>query len=109
MNLIEKCLDKNRDMNSYFKNNVFSISFGTAVSKLVGFAREAFIAAAFGIGITYDAFNFAYIIPGFFLIIIGGINGAYHNAVVSVLTPLNKKDSGILLTQEGIKLTLILF
>ena len=96
-------------MNSYFKNNVFSISFGTAVSKLVGFAREAFIAAAFGIGITYDAFNFAYIIPGFFLIIIGGINGAYHNAVVSVLTPLNKKDSGVLLTQVGIKLTLILF
>ena len=41
-------------MNSYFKNNVFSISFGTGLSKLIGFTREAFIAAAFGIGITYD-------------------------------------------------------
>ena len=78
-------------MNSFFKNNVFSISFGTALSKLVGFAREACIAAAFGIGITYDAFNYAYIIPGFFLIIIGGINGAFHNAVVAVLTPIDKK------------------
>ena len=60
-------------MNSYFKNNVFSISFGTGLSKLVGFTREALIAAAFGIGITYDAFNYAYIIPGFFLIIIGAL------------------------------------
>jgi len=78
-------------MNSILKNNVFSISFGTSLSKLFGFTREVFIAAVFGIGITYDAFNYAYIIPGFLLIIIGGINGPLHNAVVSVLTPLNKK------------------
>ena len=96
-------------MNSYFKNNIFSISFGTGLSKLVGFTREAFIAAAFGIGITYDAFNYAYIIPGFFLIIIGGINGPLHNAVVAVLTPLNKKNGGIVLTQVGIKLSILLF
>ena len=95
-------------MNSYFRNNVFSISFGTSLSKLIGFTREAFIAAAFGIGITYDAFNYAYIIPGFFLIIIGGINGAFHNSIVAVLTPINRKDSGVVLTQVSIKLTLIL-
>ena len=95
-------------MNSYFKNNVFSISFGTGLSKLIGFTREAFIAAAFGVGITYDAFNYAYIIPGFFLIIIGGINGPFHNAVVAVLTPINNRDSGVVLTQASIKLTLIL-
>ncbi len=95
-------------MNSYFKNNVFSISFGTGLSKLVGFTREAFIAAAFGIGITYDAFNYAYIIPGFFLIIIGGINGSFHNAVVAVLTPIKARDSAVVLTQVSIKLTLIL-
>ena len=95
-------------MNSYFKNNIFSISFGTGLSKLVGFTREAFIAAAFGIGITYDAFNYAYIIPGFFLVIIGGINGSFHNAVVAVLTPINKRDSGVVLTQVSIKVTLIL-
>ena len=95
-------------MNSYFKNNIFSISFGTGLSKLVGFTREAFIAAAFGLGIIYDAFNYAYIIPGFFLIIIGGINGPLHNAVVAVLTPLNKKIGGVVLTKVSIKLTLIL-
>lgn len=94
-------------MNSYFKNNVVSISFATSLSKLAGFIRQIFIAAAFGIGITYDAFNYAYIIPGFLLIIIGGINGPLHNAVVAVITPLNKRDAGIVLTKVSIKLTFL--
>ena len=81
-------------MHSFLKNNVFSISFGTSLSKLAGCIRQIFIAAAFGVGVTYDAFNYAYIIPGFLLIIIGGINGPLHNAVVAVLTPLNKKKWG---------------
>ena len=81
-------------MHSFLKNNVFSISFGTGLSKLAGGIRQIFIAAAFGVGITYVAFNYAYIIPGFLLIIIGCINGPLHNAVVAVLTPLNKKKWG---------------
>ena len=96
-------------MHSFLKNNVFSISFGTSLSKLAGCLRQVFIAAAFGVGITYDAFNYAYIIPGFLLIIIGGINGPLHNAVVAVLTPLNKKHGGIVLTKVSIKLCVLLF
>ncbi len=96
-------------MHSIFKNNLVSISFATSLSKVAGFVRQIFIAAAFGIGITYDAFNYAYIIPGFLLIIIGGINGPLHNAVVAVITPLNKRDSGIVLTKVSIKLTLLFF
>ena len=96
-------------MHSFLKNNVFSISFGTSLSKLAGCIRQIFIAAAFGVGTTYDAFNYAYIIPGFLLIIIGGINGPLHNAVVAVLTPLNKKNGGIVLTQVSIKLSILLF
>ncbi len=95
-------------MHSFLKNNVFSISFGTSLSKLAGCLRQIFIAAAFGIGVTYDAFNYAYIIPGFVLIIIGGINGPLHNAVVAVLTPLNKKNGGIVLTQVSIKISILL-
>ena len=95
-------------MHSFFKNNVFSISFGTSLSKLAGCFRQIFIAAAFGVGTTYDAFNYAYIIPGFLLIIIGGINGPLHTAVVAVLTPLNRKQGGIVLTQVSVKLSLIL-
>ena len=96
-------------MHSYFKNNVVSITFATSLSKVAGFLRQIFIAAAFGVGVTYDAFNYSYIIPGFLLIIIGGINGPLHNAVVAVITPLDKKDGGIVLTQVSIKLTLLLF
>ena len=96
-------------MNSYFKNNVVSISFATSLSKFAGFIRQLCIAAAFGIGMTYDAFNYAYIIPGFLIIIIGGINGPLHNAVVAVISPLNSKDGGLVLTQVSIKLTLLFF
>ena len=96
-------------MHSFLRNNVFSISFGTSLSKLAGCIRQIFIAAAFGVGITYDAFNYAYIIPGFLLIIIGGINGPLHNAIVAVLTPLDKKKGGIVLTQVSIKLSILLF
>ncbi len=95
-------------MHSFLKNNVLSISFGTSISKLAGCTRQIFIASAFGVGVTYDAFNYAYIIPGFLLIIIGGINGPLHNAVVAVLTPLNKKTGGIILTQVSIKLSILL-
>jgi len=95
-------------MHSFLKNNVFSISFGTSLSKLAGCIRQIFIAAAFGVGVTYDAFNYAYIIPGFLLIIIGGINGPLHNAVVAVLTPLSKKNGGFVLTQVSIKLSILL-
>ncbi len=95
-------------MHSFLRNNVFSISLGTSLSKLAGCIRQILIASAFGVGITYDAFNYAYIIPGFLLIIVGGINGPLHNAVVAVLTPLNKKNGGIVLTQVSLKLSIIL-
>ena len=42
------------------------------------------------------------------LIIVGGINGPLHNAVVAVLTPLNKKNGGLVFTQVSIKLSIIL-
>ena len=95
-------------MHSFLKNNVFSISFGTSLSKLAGCLRQILVATAFGVGITYDAFEYAYMIPGFFLIIIGGINGPLHNAIVAVITPLNKKEGGLVLTQVIIKLSLLL-
>ncbi len=96
-------------MNSYFKNNVVSISFATSLSKVAGFIRQIFIAAAFGIGITYDSYNYAYIIPGFLIIIIGGINGPLHNAVVAVITPLKRREGALVLTKVSIKLTLLFF
>ena len=94
-------------MYSFFKNNIFSISLGTLLSKFAGFLRIAFIAPLFGVGLTYDAYNFAYIIPGFLIIIIGGINGPLHNAMVTVLSPLKESKAGQIL--QNISLKVILF
>ena len=96
-------------MKSFLKNNIVSISFGTLLSKLAGFTRQICIAAAFGIGTAYDAYNYAYIIPGFLIIIIGGINGPLHNAIVTVLTPLNSEEASSVLNKVSIKITFLLF
>ena len=95
-------------MKSFFKNNIIPIFFGTFLSKFIGFIRQLFIAGAYGVGIAYDAFNYAYIIPGFLIIIIGGINGPLHNALVAVLTPLRSKEAAIILNQVSLKITAIL-
>jgi len=61
------------------------VAVATALSKLAGLVRQQVIAAAFGVGIAYDAYNYAYVLPGFLLILLGGINGPFHSAMVSVL------------------------
>ncbi len=94
-------------MNSFFSNSVFYISLGTFLSKSFGFFRQVIIAAAFGVGVVYDAFNYAYIIPGFLIIILGGINGPLHNAIVTILTPIRQKKAGLILTRVSIKLTIL--
>ena len=95
-------------MNSIFKNSVTHISLGTLLSKLFGFFRQIIIAAAFGVGVIYDAFNYAYIIPGFLIIIIGGINGPLHNSIVAVLTPINHKKASKILQNITIKIIIFL-
>ena len=95
-------------MYSFLKNNIFSISLGTTFSKFAGFLRQIFIAALFGVGVAYDAFNYAYIIPGFLIIIIGGINGPLHNAVVAVLTPLEENRASQVLQNISLRIILLL-
>ncbi|MCT0208413.1 murein biosynthesis integral membrane protein MurJ [Synechococcus sp. CS-1332] len=61
------------------------VGAATALSKVAGLVRQQVIAAAFGVGAAYDAYNYAYVLPGFLLILLGGINGPFHSAMVSVL------------------------
>ena len=61
------------------------VAVATALSKVAGLVRQTVIAAAFGVGIVYDAYNYAYVLPGFLLVLLGGINGPFHSAMVSVL------------------------
>lgn len=69
------------------------VAAATLISKVFGLVRQQAIAAAFGVGVAFDAYNYAYVIPGFLLILLGGINGPFHSAIVSVLAKRNKEES----------------
>ena len=69
------------------------VAIATLASKLFGFVRQLVIAAAFGIGAVSNAYTYAYIIPSFFLVMLGGINGPFHSALVSVLAKKDKSEA----------------
>jgi putative peptidoglycan lipid II flippase len=68
------------------------VAIATLISKVFGLVRTQAIAAAFGIGPAFGAYNFAYVIPGFLLILLGGINGPFHSAIVSVLAKRKREE-----------------
>jgi putative peptidoglycan lipid II flippase len=69
------------------------VAVATLISKVFGLVRQQAIAAAFGVGIVADAYNYAYVIPGFLLVLLGGINGPFHSAIVSVLAKRDKSEA----------------
>ena len=95
-------------MSKSIKEIAFVVSLGTLLSKFGGMARQLVIAGAFGISAAYDAYNYAYIIPGFFLVLLGGVNGPLHNSMVSLLAEKNKVDSRLFINSINNILSLIL-
>jgi putative peptidoglycan lipid II flippase len=69
------------------------VAIATLVSKIFGFARELVVTAAFGIGSVKNAYAYAYTIPGFLFVLIGGINGPFHSALLSVLAKKDKSEA----------------
>lgn len=69
------------------------VAIATLVSKVFGLGRQILVAAVFGVGSAYGAYQFATIIPSFFLILLGGINGPFHSAMVSVLAKKDKREA----------------
>ncbi|OWY68027.1 murein biosynthesis integral membrane protein MurJ [cyanobacterium TDX16] len=69
------------------------VAIATLLSKLVALFRQQAIAAAFGTGIAANAYNYAYIIPSFFLILLGGVNGPIHTTIVSILEKRSKQEA----------------
>ncbi|HIK45490.1 MAG TPA: murein biosynthesis integral membrane protein MurJ, partial [Leptolyngbyaceae cyanobacterium M65_K2018_010] len=84
------------------------VAVATILSKLMGLFRQQAIGAAFAVGPVADAYSFAYIIPGFLLILLGGINGPFHSAIVSVVAKQNRKDTAALLEAINTLVGLIL-
>jgi putative peptidoglycan lipid II flippase len=68
----------------------------TIVSKVFGLVRDLVIARAFGTTITADAYNFAYLLTGNALILLGGLGGPFHSATIATLTKLKNdpKEAG---------------
>ena len=73
------------------------IAFVTVISKLIGFLRDIVIANFYGAGMVSDAYFYAYQIPAISIILLGGVGGPFHSAVVSVFSKmipnLNQKAS----------------
>jgi putative peptidoglycan lipid II flippase len=68
------------------------VAIATLISKVAGLARQMAIGAVFGVGPAAGAYNFAYVIPGFILILLGGINGPFHSAIVSTLAKKKREE-----------------
>jgi putative peptidoglycan lipid II flippase len=68
------------------------VAIATLLSKVAGLGRQVAIAAVFGVGPAAGAYNFAYVIPGFLLILLGGINGPFHSAIVSTLAKKKREE-----------------
>ncbi len=85
------------------------VAAATLISKVFGLIREQAIAAAFGAGPIANAYTYAYIIPGFLLILLGGINGPFHSALFSVLSKRDKPDAAPIVETVTTLVTGILF
>jgi putative peptidoglycan lipid II flippase len=69
------------------------VAIATLLSKIAGLVRQQAIAAAFGAGPVVNAYSYAYVVPGFLLILLGGINGPFHSAMVSVLAKRDRREA----------------
>lgn len=69
------------------------VAIATLISKVFGLVRQLAIAFAFGVGTAKAAYDISAIIPSFFLILLGGINGPFHSAMVSALAKRRKEES----------------
>ncbi len=84
------------------------VAIATLISKVFGLVRQVVLASVFGVGTAYGAFQYASIIPSFFLILLGGINGPFHSAMVSVLSKRDRKDAAPIMEAVSTLVGLIL-
>ena len=82
----------------------------TIISKIFGFIRDLIVAKVYGTTIVADAYNFAYLLTGNALILLGGLGGPFHSATISTLSKVkdNAKAAGSFLIKIFIS-TLIIF
>lgn len=70
------------------------IALVTIASKLMGFVRDMVVANFYGATMVSDAYFYALQIPSLAIIILGGVGGPFHSAVVAVFSKLLGNDGG---------------
>jgi putative peptidoglycan lipid II flippase len=70
------------------------IAVVTVASKLLALVRDWQILHFYGASLVSDAYNYAYQIPSFALILLGGLGGPFHTVTISVFTRLLEKKHG---------------
>lgn len=73
--------------------SAWMIAVVIVISKLVGFLRDIVTANFYGAGLVSDSYFYAYQIPSLALILLGGVGGPFHSAVVSVFSKLIPQGS----------------
>ena len=64
------------------------IAMVTVASKLIGFVRDMVVANFYGATLVSDAYFYALQIPSLAIIILGGVGGPFHSAVVAVFSKI---------------------
>lgn len=92
----ENTIPKN-DASSGILRAAWLIALVTILSKIIGFLRDVITAKYYGTTWQSDAYFYAYQIPSFAIILLGGVGGPLHSATVAVFSKLipdlNEKPS----------------
>jgi len=83
--------------------SVSLIAVVTITSKILGLVRDQMIAYGYGASLVSDAYFYAFQIPSFALVLLGGLGGPFHTATVSVLSKLLKESESP--TEEAQRIT----
>ena len=88
----EKAINENNKKQQGLLKTAWIIAVIIILSKLIGFLRDIVIAKYYGAGMVSDAYFYAYQIPSLALILLGGVGGPFHSAVVSIFSKMLPED-----------------
>jgi len=87
MEKVDNDIPKKEEGSSILKA-AWLIALVTILSKIIGFLRDVVTAKYYGTTWQSDAYFYAYQIPSFAIILLGGVGGPLHSATVAVFSKL---------------------
>ncbi|KAH7296149.1 hypothetical protein KP509_26G011200 [Ceratopteris richardii] len=93
--------------NRSFGEVASSIGLATFLSKALGLFRETLLAAVYGVGPVMTAFSYSSILPGFFMAILGGINGPLQITMLNFISKCEENEGRVLLEKVSTAIFLI--